>query len=120
MRETTGSFDFVEILKSKPRSETGEERKVRHKLEAQFFGECMISIYGRKESKKWCADNKGKRLLQRVTNSCRAYSKLLMLDRAAVYEEEYKLTASLEGNDVQLHKQFKRSGKCIRPEDKER
>ena len=49
MRETTGSFDFVEILKSKPRSKTGEERKVRHKLEAQFFGECMISIYGRKE-----------------------------------------------------------------------
>ena len=101
-------------------SETEEQRKARHKLEAQFFGECMIPIYGRKESKKWCADNKGKRLLQHVTTSCRAYIKLLMLDRAAVYEEEYKLTASLEGNDLQLHKKFKRSGRCVRPEDKER
>ena len=120
LRDNTGNFDFVKILTSKTESETKEQRTVRHKLEAQFFGEAMISIYGRKESRKWCADNKGKRFLQRVTSSCRAYCKLLMADRSTVYEEEWEKIDSLKGDDIMLYKQFKRSGKCVKKEDKDR
>ena len=120
MRDVTGDFEFVKIITSKPESETKDERKHRHKLVAQFFGECLISTYGRKESRKWCAENKGKRFLQRVTPSCRAYTVLLMLDRAEVYEEEHKLVESLSEGDVQLYKQFRRNGRNISKEDKER
>ena len=120
MRDITGDFKFVETITSKSESETEDERKHRHKLVAQFFGECLISTYGRKESKKWCSENKGKQFLQRVTLSCRAYTMVLMLDRAGVYEEEYKLIESLVENDLQLYKQFKRNGRLISKEDKER
>ena len=120
MRDVTGDFKFVKIITSKPESETKDERKYRHKLVAQFFGECLISTYGRKESNKWCSENKGKRFLQHVTLSCRAYTVVLMLDRAGAYEEEYKLIELLVENDVQLYKQFKRNGRHISKEDKER
>ena len=45
---------------------------------------------------------------------------VLMLDRAGAYEEEYKLIELLVENDVQLYKQFKRNGRHISKEDKER
>lgn len=80
----------------------------------------MILIYGRKESKKWCAENKGKRFLQHVTLSCRAYTMLLMLDRAGVYKEEYELIKLLIENNVQLYKKFKRNGRNVSKEDKKR
>lgn len=120
MRDTTGSFDFVKILTSKPAEESEEEVQVRHDLEAEFFALALIKIYGRKECEKWCADNKGKRLHQLITTSDRAYTKLLLEDRGAVYEEEHNLMSSLEGKDIELYKQFKRSGKCVDPEDKKR
>ena len=120
MRDVTGDSEFVKIITSKPESETEDEREHRHKLVAQFFGECFTSTYERKESKKWCSENNSKRFLQRVTLSCRAYTGVLMLDRAEVYEEEYKIIELLVENDVQLCKQFKRDGRLISKEDKER
>ena len=89
MREATGSFDFVKILTSRPEEETNEEKKVRRDLEAMWFHLTHVKTIGRRECEKWCADNKGKRLHQLVTNSDRAYFKLLLEDRAAVYEEDY-------------------------------
>ena len=120
MREATGSFDFVKILTTRPEVESNEEKKVRHDMEAMWFAHAHVKIIGRKECERWCAANKGKRLHERVTPSDRAYAKLLLADRAAVYEEEYDLLSSLEGKDIELHKQFKRSGKCVNPEDKKR
>ena len=69
---------------------------------------------------KWCADDKGKILHQLVTNSDRACFKLPLEERAAVYEEDYALMSSLEGKDIELYRQHKRSGKCVKPEDKKR
>ena len=121
MCDITGSFDFVKILTtSKPEEESEEEVEVIHKLEAMLFALSLIKIYGRKECEKWCADNKGRRLHQLITTSDRAYIKLLLEDRGAVYEEEHNLMSSLKGKDIELYKQFKRSGKCVDPEDKKR
>ena len=55
-----------------------------------------------------------------MANSDRTYFKLLLEDRAAVYEEDYALMSSLEGKDIELYRQHKRGGKCVKPEDKER
>ena len=120
MREATGSFKVVKILTSRPEVESIEEKKVRHNLEAMWFAKVHVKIIGRKESEKWCADNKGKRLHMKVTNSDRAYVKLLLEDRAAVYEEEYDMRFSLKGKDIELYKQYKRSGNGVTPEDKKR
>ena len=120
MREATGSFEFVEILTSRPEVESIEEKKVRHDLEAMWFALVHVKIYGKKECEKWCVEHKGKRLHQKVTNSTRAYVKLLLEDRAPVYKEEYDLRASLKGKDVELYKQYKRNNNCVTPEDKKR
>ena len=120
MREATGSFEFVEILTSRPEVESIEEKKVRHSLEAMWFAKVHVKIIGRKECEKWCANNKGKRLHLKVTDSDRAYVKLLLEDRGAVHEEEYNMRSSLEGKDKELYKQYKRSGNCVSPEDKKR
>jgi hypothetical protein len=53
MREITGSNDFVNIITMVPEeSENNKEKKTRHKLEAQFIGECLINICGRARAKK--------------------------------------------------------------------
>ena len=120
MREATGSFEFVKILTTRPEEESSEEKKVRHDMEAMWFAHTHVKIIGDKECKRWCAANKGKRLHQYVTPSDRAYLKLLLEDRAAVYEEDHDLQASLEGKDIERYKNFKRIGKCSNPEDKMR
>ena len=55
-----------------------------------------------------------------MTNSTLAYVKLLLEDWAAVYKEDYDLRSSLKGKDIELYKQYKRSGNCVNPEDKKR
>ena len=120
MREATGSFEFVKILTTRPEEESSEEKKVRHDMEAMWFANTHVKVIGDKECKRWCAANKGKRLHQYVTPSDRAYLKLLLEDRAAVYEEDHDLQASLEGKDIERYKNFKRIGKCSNPEDKMR
>ena len=120
MRETTGSFDFVKILTSKKDKESVEDKKVRYELEAEFIALTMPKYIGRRQCEKWCADNKGKSFLQHLTNSDRAYFKLLLEDRGDVYEEEYEMVDKLGGRDIELYKQFKRNAKSVAPEDRTR
>ena len=120
MREATGSFEFVKILTTRPEEESSEEKKVRHDMEAMWFAHTHVKIIGDKECKRWCAANKGKRIHEYVTPSDWAYLKLLLGDRAAVYVEDYGIKESLEGRDIERHKQFKKTGKCFNPEDKMR
>ena len=89
-------------------------------MEAMWFALSHVKINGKKECERWCAANKGKRLHQLVTTSDRAYLKLLLEDRAAVYVEDHDLKDSLKGKDIELYKQFKRSTKGFNPEDKKR
>ena len=121
MREITGSNDFVKIITMvSEESEDNEEKKTRHKLEAQFIGECLINICGRARAKKWCSNNKGKRFLHMTTESCRAYTKLLLLDKAETYEEEFLLMAGLTQEDLQLYNRFKKKKRGFDKEDRER
>ena len=62
----------VEILTNKPEVETKDQKMVRFDLEAKFFALTAPKIYGLQECINWCANNKGKRLLQLVSISDRA------------------------------------------------
>ena len=91
----------------------------RHKLEAQFIGECLINVYERTRAKKLCRENKGKHFLQ-MTTASPPHTKLVLLGKAALYDEEILFMTGLALEDLQLYIKFEKRIWCFGMEARER
>ena len=120
MRHITGSFEFFNVLDNGPVENgviehgTDEQKEKRWNLEAQMFGLGLLPIYGKSTVMKWCEENKGKRFLECVTASCRAYLLMGMLDKRDRVEEEWEIIQGLKNeDDKKQYTRFKKSSKSV-------
>ena len=86
---------------------------------AQFIGECVVPIYGKKYIKSWCRQNKGRRFLERMTMSCLGYCLALLKDKSEVLEEQYLIEERLNTiEEWNLYKQYRKNPKSVLEDDK--